>query len=105
MNLPEKFEDRMKMLLGDEYEEYLQCYDDENYQGLRVNTLKITPEEFEKICPISIRRIPWTTNGYYYEPDEQPASIPFIMPGLYYITGASARRRGSLLRFGGGSGT
>lgn len=97
MNLPEKFEDRMKMLLGDEYEEYLQCYDDENYQGLRVNTLKITPEEFEKICPISIRRIPWTINGYYYEPDEQPAKHPFYYAGLYYIQEPSAMTPASLL--------
>ncbi len=44
MNLPIAFEDRMRELLGEEYEEYLQCYSQPHYSGIRVNTLKISPE-------------------------------------------------------------
>ena len=38
IKLPEKFENKMKELLQDEYDKYLQCYDEPRYYGLRVNT-------------------------------------------------------------------
>ena len=34
-------------------------------QGLRVNTAKITCEEFEAITPFSMEKIPWIPNGYF----------------------------------------
>lgn len=97
MNLPKLFEDRMKNLLGDEYEEYLQCYSKPHFGGLRVNTLKLSLEEFEKICPFSIKRIPWVTNGYYYDTEEQPAKHPYYYSGMYYIQEPSAMTPASLL--------
>jgi NOL1/NOP2/sun family putative RNA methylase len=97
MNLPIIFEDRMRKLLGEEYEEYLQCYVLPHFGGLRVNTLKTTPEEFEQICPFSIKRIPWVKNGYYYDLEEQPAKHPYYYAGLYYIQEPSAMTPASLL--------
>lgn len=97
MNLPAIFEDRMRKLLGAEYEAYLQCYREPYYSGIRVNTSKITPEEFERICPFSIIRIPWVRNGYYYETEEQPAKHPFYYAGLYYVQEPSAMTPASLL--------
>jgi len=97
MNLPDSFKDRMKMLLGDEYDEYLQCYDRQSLSGLRINTLKTSPEEFERICPFSIKKIPWVANGYYYQGDEQPAKHPYYYAGLYYIQEPSAMTPASLL--------
>ena len=46
IKLPEKFENKMKELLQDEYDNYLQCYDEPRYYGLRVNTNKISVEDF-----------------------------------------------------------
>lgn len=98
MNLPKLFEDRMKKLLGDEYEEYLQCYSKPHFGGLRVNTLKITPGEFERICPFPIKRIPWIANGYYYDTEQvQPSRHPYYYGGLYYIQEPSAMTPASLL--------
>ncbi len=97
MNLPVKFEDRMRRLLGEEYKEYLASYSKPHFGGIRVNTLKISPEEFEKICPFSIKKIPWTTNGYYYDIKEQPARHPYYHAGLYYIQEPSAMTPASLL--------
>ena len=73
MILPKLFDERMKNLLKDEYTDFLHSYDQKHYSGLRVNTLKITPEEFENICPFKITRIPWIENGYYYSGSEHPA--------------------------------
>lgn len=97
MNLPKLFEDRMKMLLGEEYEAFKECYSKPHYSGLRVNTLKITPEEFENICPFSIKPIPWIPNGYYYDGEQQPAKHPYYYAGLYYIQEPSAMTPASLL--------
>lgn len=98
MKLPELFENRMKELLKEEYEDYLKCFEEKHYSGLRVNTLKITPEEFEKICPFEIKRIPWIENGYYYDAkDEQPARHPYYYAGLYYIQEPSAMTPANLL--------
>ena len=54
MELPVKFKEQMKELLQDEYEDYLQSFDHERYYGLRVNTLKISVEEFLKISPFKL---------------------------------------------------
>ncbi len=97
MTLPKLYENRMKELLGEEYEEYLSCLEEKHYSGLRVNTLKIKPEEFERICPYRIKRIPWIENGYYYDGKEQPARHPYYYAGLYYIQEPSAMTPASLL--------
>lgn len=102
MKLPQTFEERMKYLLGEEYKEYEKSLDEKHYSGIRVNTLKITPEEFEKIAPFPITRIPWIKNGYYYDmtsknQKEQPARHPYYFAGLYYIQEPSAMTPASLL--------
>ena len=35
MNLPNTFEEKMKHLLGEEYEDYLKCYEEPRHYGLR----------------------------------------------------------------------
>ena len=64
INLPNEFEEKMKALLGDEFEDYIKCYDEPRYYGLRVNTEKISVEDFVKICPFEITPIPWIDNGF-----------------------------------------
>ena len=49
----------MKTLLGSEYEEYTSCYDEPRHYGLRVNTAKISVEDFLKIAPWPLEPVPW----------------------------------------------
>ena len=98
IKLPEDYTERMKRLLGEEeYETYINSFNDKNVRGLRVNTLKISPEEFEKISPFALKKIPWTDNGYYYQDDVQPAKHPYYFAGLYYIQEPSAMTPAQLL--------
>ena len=91
MELPQKFCDEMRRMLGGEYEAYLSSMNDRRKYGLRVNTLKITVEEFERICPFEITKIPYVQNGYYYDGDEvQPSRHPYYFAGLYYLQDPSA---------------
>ena len=47
--LPEAFLADMRQLLGDEYEHYLTSMEERAMSGLRVNTLKTSPEAVESI--------------------------------------------------------
>lgn len=88
--LPEEFLNRMKEMLQEEFEDFYQSYQNPRTYGLRVNTSKITCEEFEKIVPFPVERIPWTTNGYFYKEDSRPSRCPYYQAGLYYLQEPSA---------------
>ncbi|SFR96093.1 RsmF rRNA methyltransferase first C-terminal domain-containing protein [Anaeromicropila populeti] len=97
MKLPQSYLDRMNTLLGEEFEDYLDSFSKPSYAGLRVNTLKITKEDFEKISPFALEPVPWIQNGFYYNKKEQPGKHPFYYGGLYYIQEPSAMTPASLL--------
>ena len=91
MNLPKEFEEKMKDLLGSEYEAYTACYDEPRHYGLRVNTAKISVEDFLKIAPWPLEPVPWIHNGFYYDGDNiQPSKHPYYFAGLYYLQEPSA---------------
>lgn len=97
INLPEEFEERMRGMLGEEYEAFLRSYENPRQYGLRVNNLKITSEGFEEIAPFSMKRVPWTENGYSYSGEERPAQDPYYAAGLYYLQEPSAMTPASRL--------
>lgn len=88
--LPEKFMERMKGMLGEEYQAFLESFDRENHRALRVNKRKTTVAGFEKESPFGLRRVPWTENGFYYDAEAQPGKHPYHEAGLYYIQEPSA---------------
>lgn len=91
MNLPSTFVEKMKNLLGNEFDDYIKCYDETRLYGLRVNTGKISVEDFKKICPFEIKPIPWIENGFYYDGEHiQAAKHPYYFAGLYYLQEPSA---------------
>ena len=97
MVLPEKFQSRMKEMLGEEYREFASSYEETREYGLRVNTLKLSPEEFEKIAPFPVEKIPWIPNGYYYNEGTSPARHPYYAAGIYYLQEPSAMTPASRL--------
>lgn len=97
MELPVAFEQKMKEMLGPDYENYLASFECEAHQGLRVNTSKISVEDFLKISPYELKSVPWCPNGFYYEKTEKPAKHPYYFAGLYYIQEPSAMTTASLL--------
>ena len=97
MKLPEEFAEKMKQILGEEYEAFEAGYDMPRQYGLRVNTLKISPEKFERIAPFHLTKIPWIENGYYYEEEDMPSRHPYYYAGLYYLQEPSAMTPASRL--------
>ncbi|MCH1984425.1 RsmB/NOP family class I SAM-dependent RNA methyltransferase [Ruminococcus sp. OA3] len=84
-------------MLGGEYQEFIKSYDEPRQFGLRVNTLKISPREFEAIAPFSITPVPWVPNGYFYREEDMPSRHPYYFAGLYYLQEPSAMTPASRL--------
>lgn len=97
MSLPEKYLDSMKDLLKDEFDEYLESFNEGRLYGLRVNNLKISTEDFLKICPFDLKPIPWIENGFYYDENVKAAKHPYYFAGLYYIQEPSAMTPANVL--------
>ncbi len=83
-NLPDAFVLRMKELLKNDYPLYCEALEQNPVKGFRVNTDKISAEEFEKINIFGNQRIPYTENGYYLD-CEKAGNHPFHHAGMIYI--------------------
>lgn len=88
--LPERFLDRMKKMLGEEYPAFLESLAGESYRALRVNTRKTETDAFLKKNPFTLEKVPWTENGFYYAGADQPGRHPYHEAGVYYIQEPSA---------------
>ncbi len=97
--LPPAYLERMRLLLGSEFEAFLESYTQPPSAGLRVNTLKTTPESFQTISPYPISPIPWCPSGFLIDKDAQPSPgrHPYHAAGLYYLQDPSAMAVAELL--------
>ncbi|MDD3394607.1 MAG: NOL1/NOP2/sun family putative RNA methylase, partial [Anaerotignum sp.] len=102
MELPIEYTEKMQKLLGDEYPKYLDSFRESRYFGLRVNTMKIAPEEFSKKNIFPLTPVPWCKEGFYYLEGERPAKHPYYHAGLYYLQEPSAMCPGAVLPINGG---
>ena len=82
--LPIEFQERMKTLLGDEYNDFLLSYDEKPIRAFRVNTDKISLEDFEKLNIFSNEKIPYVENGFYFDYDGI-GNHPYHHAGMFYI--------------------
>ena len=98
MELPKIFEDNMRAMLGDEYAQYEACLERPMFHGIRVNTSKISVEEFLRINPFHLTPVPWCSNGFYYDETlDKPSKHPYYYAGLYYIQEPSAMTPASVI--------
>ncbi len=89
--LPESFTENMISFYGrDEAERFISCMNEPMNHCLRVNTLKITPEDFLALSPFHLEPVPWCPNAFYYDDDVNPAKHPYYYAGLYYLQEPSA---------------
>ncbi len=90
MQLPETFLEKMNQLLGEEQAAWLESFEQKYFRGLRVNTSKLDVEEFERISPFPLKRVPWIDNGFYLEEEAKASRHPYYAAGLYYLQEPSA---------------
>lgn len=102
MNLPIEFEKKMKAFLGNEWDDFLYSYDNNRFQALRFNTLKVqSHEEIMRILMVleisSDKRVSWANEAYYFDENVRPGKHPYHEMGLYYIQEPSAMSAAALL--------
>lgn len=90
MSLPKDFLDKMQKLLGDEYDLFINSYEQEKSLGLRVNTLKTSLDQFKQLSSFDLKSIPWVKEGYFYQQEDRPGKHPYHEAGVYYIQEPSA---------------
>lgn len=96
IELPISFSERMKTELGDGYDAFIASYDRLPYKAIRVNTLKISVEEFKKISPFKLKCVPWEECGFYIDSERAGKSF-YHSAGLYYSQEPSAMSAAPLL--------
>jgi NOL1/NOP2/sun family putative RNA methylase len=98
----------MQRLLGDEYAAFAAAMEEKPVSGLRVNTLKISAEEFTSLSPIPLgERVAWCDAAFTLtsgpSPDgrgvgvREPGKHPYHIAGLYYLQDPSAMSAAALL--------
>ncbi|MBR5584127.1 MAG: RsmB/NOP family class I SAM-dependent RNA methyltransferase, partial [Lachnospiraceae bacterium] len=97
MEFPVTFTEKMKAILGDEFDDFLKGYDRTRHYGLRVNRTKISAEQFERISMYDLKPVPWIDNAFEYEDSVSPAKHPYYFAGMYYLQEPSAMTPANLL--------
>lgn len=82
--LPNEYVARMKSLLGEEYGAYEQALNTPPEKGFRVNTDKISLEEFQTLDVFSRGKIPYVENGFYLD-YEKIGAHPYHHAGMIYV--------------------
>ncbi|CAN5618939.1 hypothetical protein BH23CHL5_BH23CHL5_26460 [soil metagenome] len=90
MQLPDAFLVRLRSLLGDSYQAWLDSCRDDPVYGLRVNTLKVTAEDFQTQVSWNLESISWCDDGMYIDPEIRAGRHLYHAAGLYYLQGPSA---------------
>ncbi len=97
-DLPPLFLNRMKTWLGAEYPAFLNALQAAPRRALRVNTLKISPQDFHRRAPFPLGDpVPWCPEAFYLDGEVNAGGHPWHRAGLYYLQDPSAMAPGALL--------
>ena len=86
------FLERMKSLLGGEFDAWLKIYNsDDVFRGLRVNTLKCSADKLREHIGFELRQTPFCLEGFYIPSDISGiGNLPLHHAGAFYVQEPSA---------------
>jgi NOL1/NOP2/sun family putative RNA methylase len=88
--LPERFKQRMAKLLKDQSAAFFQALEQPPITGIRVNTNKISPQDFQILLGLTLEPVPWCSSGFVIEDNKLSGKHPFHAAGLFYFQEPSA---------------
>jgi len=98
MNLPKEFCDRMKNMLGDEYDAFIDAFENSpTYAGIRINTQRPGTREAVLGEFGNLDRVDWCDIGFYADKSKISGNHPYHMAGLFYFQEPSAMCAASAL--------
>ncbi len=84
--IPEKFKERMKKMLGDDYPKFVRSLENENaVKGVRINTAKTSLECFFNSSDIKLTEIPYSSDGFILENSDGIGLSPEHHSGMIYV--------------------
>ena len=84
-----EFFSRMEDILGPDYDRFLETVDKPAYRAIRVNTLKMQPEELLPMLDFVGEKVPFAEDGYYVNVDKL-GKHPLHHAGAFYVQEPSA---------------
>ena len=95
--LPLEFENRMRGMLGGEYEAFRAEYEKPHRRGIRLNTLKCDAQTLAETLPFPLVPSPFSPLSYYAPADARMAAYPLYHAGAFYSQEPSASSAVTLL--------
>ena len=83
--LPEKFLLRMKNILGEEYTAFESALSEPSVRGVRVNTTKISVDDFLGVSSLSLEKIPYLNDGFIPESADGIGRSAEHHSGMFYV--------------------
>ena len=97
--LPNAFLKRMEGILKNDFQNFMNCMDAPAVRGLRVNTLKVSAEQLEKLLPWPLAPSPFSAAGFVLPPEAEGLGLhPLHHAGAYYLQEPSAMSAVTALR-------
>lgn len=95
--LPLAFMARMAALLDEEFPPFLGVINQKPVPALRVNTLKLSVEQFRTLSPWPLTPVPWCPEGFTLDRKVNIGTHTYHEIALYYVQDASAMAVAALL--------
>lgn len=89
LELPSEFICRMRGQLGKNFNAFMASYNTEPQKAIRVNTLKISVENFKKISPFALSPVMWEQSGFFVTGEGLGRTV-LHAAGAYYVQEPSA---------------
>ena len=83
--IPEKFSERMKKMLGDDYSAFESALAEESVRGVRVNTIKTSVEDYLAVTELSLSPISYTDCGFIPKNADGIGTLPEHHAGMIYV--------------------
>ena len=90
MQLPTLFIQRMQTLLREDYDAFLEGYQQPLRRGLRLNTAKMSTDVFLTQFPHVLQPSPFASDSFYLDVEHKAGSDPLHHAGVYYMQEPSA---------------
>lgn len=95
-DLPKEYVERMRLQLGGDADRFFASYALPAAKAIRVNTLKISVDDFAAIAPFDLSPVAWEECGFYVG-EEKAGKFIEHAAGLYYVQEPSAMSAAPLL--------
>jgi NOL1/NOP2/sun family putative RNA methylase len=83
--LPERFKERMKEMLGEEYYAFESALGEENVRGIRINENKISVSDFLSVTKLKLSPIDYAYDGFIPESADGIGKSPEHHAGMFYV--------------------